>query len=593
MILVRGIFVSYHQGPGTTLSLYWVTSSVLLLVGLGIGLEYVAQITIVERTFSRNFLPPHHLHTVPSAFFVSSFTQLPEIVSRAAHPQPANTQILAPFSTSPRPYLGGEVCYAEIAAVTPTSSPGDIVKPTPTTANRPDQGELLSNIVCSGQPSFLSKADFSYPAGAQTAMSGTTPGTVEGDVVVAAGMVNAQGEATSWSLSPHREKRRPLKPLHSSGATALARASSNPSLGLPSSSSSSSSSFSHKLRRRLQGPQEEGKDRGGDGSQVSSVGASATGPDAAAAAAAAIAAMVSSSSGSEDALTGTALLPGRAEPSSSSHPTVAPDMSMARSISWSPFSGGGGGGGGSSRSSAAHTNGPSRANAAPRLRRGSSLTYFTSQMDAPYRNDSERRPGGGAHSPPLGKTPAAPSLRRASASPTLSPGIDRVRFPRRSPSLRGTLDADQEGQPAHTESEAYTNLFRSGSGDSGGAPPPPLLGGPQPPTMVLKDAGRSGQGKGPGGVRAGGRATAAAGGMGAPLSARQAVFHGQGDYSGDGVLGVSEPSHAFVENADGSKSYRRNSHFGGKSSVPQGSSSRQDSRCEGVEPCLDVNTGQS
>lgn len=568
------------------------------------------------RTFSRNFLPPHQLHTVPSAFFVSSFTQLPEIVSRAAHPQPANTQILAPFSTSPRPYLGGEVCYAEIAAVTPASSPGDIVKPIPTTANRPDQGELLSKIVCSGQPSFLPKADFSYPAGVQTAMSGTTPGTVEGDVVVTAGIVNAQGEANSWSLSPHREKRRPLKPLHSSGATALARASSNPSLGLPSSSSSSSSSFSHKLRRRLQGPQEEGEGRGGGGGLVRSVGASATGPDAAAAAAAAIAAMVSSSSGSEDALTGTTLLPGRGapllessspgsqpstmhdqrglregEPSSSSHPTAAPDMSIARSISWSPFSGGGGG---SSSSSAAHTTGPPRATVAPRLRRGSSLTYFTSQMDAPYRNDSERRPGGGAHSPPLGKTPAAPSLRRASASPTLSPGIDRVRFPRRSPSLRGTLDADQEGQPAHTESEAYTSLFRSGSGDSDGAPPPPLLGGPQPPTMVLKDAGRGVQGKAPSGVRAGGRATAAAaGGMGAVLSARQAVLHGQGDNGGDGVLGVSELSHASVETADGSKIYRRNSHFGGKSSVPQASSSRRDSRCEGVGPCLDANTGHS
>ena len=523
------------------------------------------------------------------------FTQLPEIVSRAAHPHTANTQILAPFSTSPSPYLGGEVCYAGVAAVTPTPSPGDLVKPKPTTATRADQGELLSKIVCSGQPSSLPKADYPYPTGAHTAMSGTTLGTVEGDVVVASSMVSAQGESTSWSLSPHREKRRPLKPLYSSGATALARASCNPSLALPSSSSSSSS-FSHKLRRRLHCPQDKRNARAGGGGQIRSVGASATGPDAAAAAAAAIAAMVSSSSGSDDALMGPTV-PGRGvalpegsspetqpssmhdqrglregEPSLSSHPTAGPDLSIARSISWSPFC---------SSSSAAHITGPSRATAAPRLRRGSSLTYFTSQMDAPYRNDSERRPGGGAHSPPpLGKTPAAPSLRRASASPTLSSAIDRVRFPRRSPPLRGTSDADQGGRPGHTESEVYTNLFRSGSGDSDGAPAP-LLGVLQPPTIVLKDAGRGGQGKGFVGVRTGVRATAA-GGLGVVLSARQTAFQEQGEHGGDSVSGVSEPRHVAAENADAPKIYKKNSHFGGKSNVPQGSSSRRNSRCEGA-----------
>ena len=273
---------------------------------------------------------------------------------------------------------------------------------------------------------------------------------------------------------------------------------------------------------------------------------------------------------------------------SSSHPTVARDTSIARSISWSPFSSGG-----SSSSSAAHATGPSRATAAPRLRRGSSLTYFTSQMDAPYRNDSERRPGG-THSPPLGKSPAAPSLRRASASPTLSPAIDRARFPRRSPSLRGTSDADQQGQSVYTEQKAHTNVFRSGSGDLDGALPPPLLKSSQLPTMVLKDATHGGQEKGPGGVRAGGRATAAE--LGVARSARQAVFHGQGENGGGSVLGVSEPSHSSVENADAPKICRRNSHFGGKSTVPQRSSSMQNSRFEGapcVESWLDVNTEHS
>lgn len=567
--------------------------------------------------------PPHEVHrAVPFAFCPFSFLQLPEIVSRPAHPHPTSTQILAPFSTSPRPYLGGEICYAEIAAVTPTSSLADFVKPIPTTANRADQRKLLSKAVCSGQPSLLSKSDFSYPTGAHTAMSaparGATLGTVEGEVVAATGVVNAHGEPTSWSLSPHREKRRPpLKPLHSSSATALVRSSSNPSLGLPPTSSSSST-FSHRLRRRLQGSLEEGEGRGGGSGQVRAARANATGPEAAAAAAAAIAAMVSSSSGADDALTrqtflgrGVPLLEGSSsgsQPSgmhdqrglkegepSSSHPTAGPDMSMTRSISWTPSSSSGGTS--SSNSSAAHTAGASRAAAAPRLRRGSSLTYFTSQMDAPYRNDSERRPGG-VHSPPLGKAPAGPSLRRASASPTLSPAIDRVRFPRRSPSLRGTsLDADQVDQSVYIENEPSTNILRSGSGDSDGALPPPLLGTAQqqPPTVMLRDAGRDGQEKGPGGVRVSGRATSAGlGGM--ALSARQAVLDGQSETGGDSVVGVSEASHAPVEKADTPKIFRRDSHFGGKSSVSQGSSSRQNGRCEGVrrrsvpESCLDVNT---
>lgn len=557
----------------------------------------------------RFFLPPHPSPVAcaprPTAKLILT-VQLPEIIGRPTQQHlSSQAQVLAPFATSPKPYHSNE--SSSIEAPTAPASPGDISLPatskqqqnciTEDAADGGDEGVVPAT--STGKPLLLrvGTTDSCYSTGTISPVNGPpasgSPQRMEGKYFVAPG-VPASGTSvpadspppqaqhpeptTTWSLSPHKVNRHPLKPLHTPAAALV-------STGDPGSSSLLSSTFSHKLRRRLQHATEDV-----DASRALPKPADTSGPEGAAAAAAAIAATVPTAAEqtgeavfrraaslrrctsltetpSLGTLTSDPLNARRHDfGQNSSGAAVAAPAALPRSISLSPYS-----------SPCGRMNGTPRPMGAPMLRQGSN-TSSSAKLGIAYRSECEIHPrgfasGGGASSS-TGKVPVPPVLRLPSSdSPTLSGNMDGARFLQRSPSVCSVSDADPEGSHSFLEEDEHRNLFGSGSGGLDDAGSSPVLGlravSVTPPNVVgrgLKE--RAGWGSANGGSMVGGGGVAS--------RARQQQYQ-RVDSIDSTWLETHDSLEVALENADTPKLNRQKSHFGSNPRMYQDTSSGKNS----------------
>lgn len=556
------------------------------------------------------FLPPHPSPVACAPRPTAKLTltlQLPEIIGRPTQQHlSSQAQVLAPFATSPKPYHSNE--SSSIEAPTAPASPGDISFPTTskqqlqncTTEDAADDADDgLVRATSTGKPLLLhaGTTDSCYSTGTISPVNGPpvsgSPQRMEEKPFVAPG-VPASGTSvpadspppqaqhpeptTTWSLSPHKVNRHPLKPLHIPAAALVSTVD-------PGSSSLLSSTFSHKLRRRLQHATEDI-----DTCRALPKPADISGPEGAAAAAAAIAATVPTAAEqtaegvfrraaslrrcasltdtpSLGTLTSDPLNARRHEfgQNSSGAAVVAP-AALPRSISLSPYSSPGG-----------RMNGKPRPTSAPNVRHGSN-TSSSAKLGIAYRSECEIHPrgftsGGGASSS-TGKVPVPPVLRLPSSdSPTLSGNMDGARFLQRSPSACSVSDADLEGSHTFLEDDDHRSLFGSGSGGLGDAGSSPVLGLRAVSVTTPNVVGRGLKEKAGWGSANGGSMV---GGGGVTARARQQQYQ-RVDSIDSTWLETHDSLEVALENADTPKLNRQKSHFGSNPTMHQDTSSGKNS----------------